>query len=471
MTIATDNRETGLDNQETGWRVPEPQHYPSKPAPTGPTLKAQLATIGYRIRWNTRGQHYEYTEHRHPAEKRWPEPEDVFGWRRLDGRAEGRMRSRISQVYSYGTARISEKPLIWSVDHWQVMLADATVEEVDPFLLWLESLPQWDGTERLEHLFSLAGLIHEKEETELVRWAAQSVPLAVIVRAYQPGEPHDQVVTLIGEQGAGKSRFYAHHLPLRPGSDQSPSGWYTASAHFHVRNGDHRQQLESTTGRVLAEFAELSGVYKSEIEAVKNFITLTEDTARLAYNRNVTHAPRRWVGVATTNHRSPLPNDPTGNRRWVPVVITRNNPQQVAEFWAENREQVWAEALWRYHNGFPRHLPDHLQPEQAAAVEEHRSTDDCLEDLISDFLTQEYVRWHETETPETQKHVRFSDFMEWANGRSVNGGLSVTEKHSTRFGMDMRRRSWQKKHRRVNGEPRPAWVPPAGGGDPVDPTV
>lgn len=67
-----------------------------------------------------------------------------------------------------------------------------------------------------------------------------------------------------------------------------------------------------------------------------------------------------------------------------------------------------------------------------------------------------------------------ADFMDWLNNRTNISGKTravISEKHATPFGRDMRRRAWQKKKFRIDGAPSSGWVPPEGGGDPIEPTA
>ena len=67
-----------------------------------------------------------------------------------------------------------------------------------------------------------------------------------------------------------------------------------------------------------------------------------------------------------------------------------------------------------------------------------------------------------------------ADFMDWLNNRTNISGKTravMSEKHATPFGRDMRRRAWQKKKFRIDGAPSSGWVPPEGGGDPIEPTA
>ena len=79
-----------------------------------------------------------------------------------------------------------------------------------------------------------------------------------------------------------------------------------------------------------------------------------------------------------------LPNDPSGNTRFVVVELpaARSLAGRVETWIGERREQLWAEAAARYADGERANLPEDLQPDAAAAAETHRRKDDLLEDAI-----------------------------------------------------------------------------------------
>ncbi|CAM4495964.1 virulence-associated E family protein [Corallococcus exiguus] len=109
------------------------------------------------------------------------------------------------------------------------------------------------------------------------------------------------------------------------------------------------------------ELAELSTFRKSEDQALKALISRTEDTYRPPYGRTNVKTPRRYVFVGTTNDDDYL-RDPTGHRRFWPVKCTRIDTDALTR----DREQIWAEAVVRYHQGETWWLTS----EQAASAEQ-----------------------------------------------------------------------------------------------------
>ena len=135
------------------------------------------------------------------------------------------------------------------------------------------------------------------------------------------------------------------------------------------------------------ECAELAGATRTDLARLKAFVTRTDDGGtRLAYRRDPESRPRRAVIVGTTNDPNCLPNDPTGNRRFVPIAVTAGKLRHMRAWLDQHRGQLWAEALCLYRAGQPAYLPDGLVETQATVTERHRDADDVVENRIDQWL-------------------------------------------------------------------------------------
>ena len=143
--------------------------------------------------------------------------------------------------------------------------------------------------------------------------------------------------------------------------------------------------LEAIQGKALVEIAEMQGMTSARLDKIKAFMTRTEDGGiRLAYRRNPEPSPRRCVFLGTCNDdgTGTLPNDPTGNRRWVPIVVLGHGTH--FDTFAEVRDQIWAEAYHRVREGEDPAFPENLVPAQTRANEDHRQSDAIGELVIDD---------------------------------------------------------------------------------------
>jgi predicted P-loop ATPase len=123
--------------------------------------------------------------------------------------------------------------------------------------------------------------------------------------------------------------------------------------------------MELLLGRWIAEFNELAGMRKRDIEAVKTQISTQEDHARLAYGRETTIRPRQSIFLGSINPSGDgrYLRDATGNRRFWIVNVPR-----LIDFagLAGARNQLWAEATHRYRTGTEKLF---LEGEELTAAE------------------------------------------------------------------------------------------------------
>ena len=171
-----------------------------------------------------------------------------------------------------------------------------------------------------------------------MRWASRSVLMGVVTRTFHPGEKHDEMVVLVGPQGIGKSTAWAWLLPGEP----ERSRWFSDGLSFH---DDQKAKAEALQGMVLVEASEMTGSTKAEVETIKKFLSRTNDNIRLTYRRDPSPLLRRCMIVGTTNDPRCLPNDSSGNRRFLPVPCLAGDPAKTRAYLDAHREQMWAEAL------------------------------------------------------------------------------------------------------------------------------
>ncbi len=83
-------------------------------------------------------------------------------------------------------------------------------------------------------------------------------------------------------------------------------------------------------GRLVAEIGELRGLNTKELESIKAFVTRTHENWIPKYREFATQFPRRLVFVGTTNEDEFLA-DKTGNRRWLPVEVSKVDVKAIKE--------------------------------------------------------------------------------------------------------------------------------------------
>ena len=325
-------------------------------------LEGALAELGIEIRYNLRAMRCQI--------KRGSNE-----WQNTSDRSTASIRLEIADKFAY-KGQAYAKALRFGLPSWNEHLnALLHRRERDPFRDWLESLPEWDGTTRL------ANVLQETlgaNDAMLTRWASWYLCLGAVQRTYEPGCLLREIPILIGAQDSGKSQLLRNLLP----PDQPD--WFSDSLCVSEAS---QKQVEAILGRVIVELSELAGFRRADLESLKAFISRRDDGAiRLSYRRDPETALRRCILVGTSNDSECLPNDPSGNTRFVPIQCLKGS--HVEPYLDERREQLWAEAMALYLKGQRANLPRNLKDLQAEHAETHRRKDQITEDAI-EGITEE----------------------------------------------------------------------------------
>lgn len=296
-----------------------------------------------------------------------PSGADPEVWRSLDTTRQGSVRASLRNIRAVlsgdvrwagrvhhneldGRTYLDGKPLTdsaitdarrWLDEHYRLRVPKGEfADELDawawhhrrhPVRARLQSLT-WDGVTRCGELLTT---YFGAEDTPLAREIGMRWLVSAVARVFQPGVKVDTVLILVGKQGALKSTAFA---TLAMCED-----WFSDTAIDFGRGNDCYEKIR---GVWIYELAELSSVRRRDVESVKAFITSRRDRFREAYARCVTENPRQCVFVGTTNEPEFLA-DGTGSRRFWPVRIGSINLAALES----DVEQLWAEAVTRYHSG------------------------------------------------------------------------------------------------------------------------
>lgn len=284
---------------------------------------------------------------------------------------------------------------IWSPAKVKDALITAASERVfHPIRDYLDGLPVWDGTERVDSLLiDYLGA----EDNKYTRAVMRKTLVAAVARIYEPGIKFDYILVLNGPQGIGKSTFFA----------KLGGAWFSDS--LTVSDMRDKAGAEKLQGYWILELGELAGLRKIDVETVKSFITRTDDKFRQSYGVNVENHPRQCIIVGSTNNISGFLRDITGNRRFWPVRVS-GGKKSVWEM--EDVEQIWAESLIRYKDGEALLLKG---DEELMALEEQRDAmeADDREGLIGDYL--------ETLLPENWDNMDLYERRSFLAGQSEFG--------------------------------------------------
>ncbi|HCJ4368688.1 TPA: VapE domain-containing protein [Listeria innocua] len=275
------------------------------------------------------------------------------------------------------------------------ILAVAAERSYHPIKEYLDHLPEWDGTDRVETL-----LIDYFNATDnsYTRAVTRKMMVAAVARIYHPGTKFDSVLILNGPQGIGKSTFFA----------KLAGDWFSDS--LTLTDMKDKAGPEKLQGYWILELGELAGMRKTDVEVVKSFISRSDDKYRASYGVNVESHPRQCIIVGSTNAESGFLRDITGNRRFWPVRISGDGKRKAWQMSVYDVEQIWAETLVLYAKGEKLYLEgsdvELATNEQADAMES-----DEREGLVRTYLdTLLPDDWNDLSLYERRNYLNGSEF-------------------------------------------------------------
>ena len=238
---------------------------------------------------------------------------------------------------------------------------------------------KWDGTQRLPSWLERSCLGGEPmpKEHPLRRYLARVgtwFVMAMVKRILEPGCKFDYMVVFEGGQGRGKSTL-ARVL----------SCGYFADTGLVLGDKDSYQNLQ---GKSVYEWAELDALARADVRKVKSFISSETDYFRASFDRRPRDYPRQVVFIGTTNESHYL-SDPTGNRRFWPVRVTRKID---LEWVRANLEQMLAEAVHRVDANERMYPTEKEQDELFGPQQNDRTIDSSLDAAIREYLYDEHQR-------------------------------------------------------------------------------
>jgi len=225
---------------------------------------------------------------------------------------------------------------------------------------WLNSLT-WDGTSRLEDWLSDCLGVPKTPFTIAI---ARNWLVSMVARAFRPGCQADHMPVLEGSSGAGKSSA----LVILGGE------WYRAAPQAF----GSKEFLEAIQGSWLVEIPDMVGFGRREHSDIISAITTRSDVYRASYGRNAEEHPRVTIFAATSETGEYL-SDSRGKRRYWPLVCSEINLETLAR----NRDQLFAEATYAFHNGATWH---EVPADEASIEQSAREEQDVWLERIRDFL-------------------------------------------------------------------------------------
>lgn len=207
----------------------------------------------------------------------------------------------------------------------------------------------WDGQPRVANALPT---YWGAEASEYIALVSTMFFVGIVVRGYRPGVKHDHAPVFEGGQGRGKSTA----LKVLGGD------WF-ADTPFRMGEKDGFLAIQ---GVLLYEVAELEQFNRSEVTAIKAFMSSTVDRFREPYGRRMKNMPRRCAFAATTNENEYF-KDTTGNRRFWPVGTRTLDIDALIR----DRDQLFGEAINMLEQGV---LWYPTRDQQERLIDEHQES-------------------------------------------------------------------------------------------------
>lgn len=213
----------------------------------------------------------------------------------------------------------------------QYLIAIADENQHNPVATWIESRA-WDGVSRLEAFFATvrAGGDQALKKKLLRKWLIQAIGAA-----FSPdGIANQGILTFVGPQNIGKTTWFQRLAPAD--LDVVLTG--------HTLDTKSKDSIFVALSFWLVELGEVDATMrKSDISALKSFITQPHDKIRRPYAATESSFGRRTTFGATVNDEQYL-HDPTGNRRFWTIEVEGFDLDHSIDM-----QQLWAEVLelWR----------------------------------------------------------------------------------------------------------------------------
>lgn len=214
---------------------------------------------------------------------------------------------------------------------------EANSRAYHPICEYLEQL-EWDGQERIRYVLQR---YMGADASDFVYEVVKHFLMEALSRIYRPGCKADEMLCLVGQQGAGKSTFF-RFLALN-------DDWFSDD----LKQLNDSKIYEHLRGHWIMEMSEMiAAISAKSNEEIKSFLTRQKDTYRNPYDKYEEDRKRQCIFAGSTNTRQFIPFDRTGARRFLPIAIDSSKAEKhILDDEKEARsyfDQLWAEVMEIY---------------------------------------------------------------------------------------------------------------------------
>ena len=182
------------------------------------------------------------------------------------------------------------------------------IPEFDPVNDWLEQLPKWDERDRITLLANRVKTANHHWQSDFHTWM-----LSMVAHWKGIDRNHGNAIVplLIGKQGCGKSTFCGILLP------EELRDYYNDKIDFKNETAINL----GLTSFALINIDEFDMLSKSQQPLLKHLISKSDVKMRPPYGKAYEQRRRYASFIATTNNVRPLPDDKSGSRRFVCILV------------------------------------------------------------------------------------------------------------------------------------------------------
>jgi predicted P-loop ATPase len=287
---------------------------------------------------------------------------------------------------------------------------------------------KWDGKRRLctwLHVYAGAA------DTAYEQAIGEMFLISMVARIEQPGCQCDYMLVLEGLQGAMKTRLC-----------KTLAGEWYSDGLPDLHNADRVRVSMHLRGKWLIEIGEMSAISKAEDAALKLFLTQTHEQFTPKYGHLEVKEPRQNVFIGTTNKKTYL-RDETGARRYWPVITGKIDINGLAQ----DRDQIFAEAVCRYRDGAHWWPTREFEVEQIKPQQDARYEADAWEQAISVWLA--------TKATSFDKDMGLTVVEVAKDALGFDEAARVGTADQRRITAALERLGWERGERTMHGRP---WV-------------
>ncbi len=273
--------------------------------------------------------------------------------------------------------------------------------------------------------------------------------IAAVARTMEPGCDVPWLPVLVGPQSVGKSAFFRYLVPPQT----SGPAWSATIQQGLGMLKDRPHILHAGWIVVLDEFERFFN--RKYVEELKNLVSTSSDYSAKKY-QNEAHYPRSFVMAGATNTKDFL-IDPTGNRRFLPIIVKGKVPSPEdarvkiidLDRLQADRDSIWAAAYAAYLAQEPWTFSSY----EVSRVSEYIdgfSVDTAMGPMVSRVLSDYTTGYYKG-----RRYVLLNEVMQQL-------GIDVVAFRSMQIPIsdELKRLNWQSQRITIQGKVTRVWLEP-----------